>query len=87
MKRVIAATILALGIAGLGASQTASAYGYGYHGYYGPRVGIGINLGFPLYADPYYPYYYPVAPAVVYATPPTTVVAVPAATAHTSRTR
>jgi hypothetical protein len=41
------------------------------HGFVGPRVGFGINFGFPLYAPAYYPApYYPYYPAPYYGYPP-----------------
>jgi hypothetical protein len=46
-----------------GAGMSTSALAQWRHGWWGPRVGIGFNFGFPIYA-PYYPapYYYPPAP-------------------------
>ncbi len=49
-------------VAALAASGAAEAHGWG-----GPRVGIGLNFGIPLYYPGYYPAYYPPA---YYAPPP-----------------
>ena len=63
-----------LALSAIALSATASAHEWGHHGFYGPRVSFGINLGFPLFGPSYYPGYYPAYyPAPVYASPPTVV--------------
>ncbi|MQR01167.1 hypothetical protein [Glaciimonas soli] len=73
MKKFIVLALTAVSL--LVASGASNAWGYyGHGGYYGPRVGVGISIGGPLYVGPgpYYGYgygypypYYPPATVVV----------------------
>jgi len=71
MKRL---SLSLLVLSAVAVSGPAAAHEWGYHGYHGPRVSFGINLGYPLFGPAYYPEYYPAYyPAAVYAAPPAVV--------------
>jgi hypothetical protein len=86
--KLVLALVVALAGATLAESALAGGYYYhgGYHGYYGPRVtvGLGFGFGYPYagygYGYPYYaPYaYYPPSYAPAYAPQPSAYVEQPA---------